>query len=197
MEQVAKIIHHVFGGVIGPNHITWIGFLMHFPIAILIGLGDLWQAAVLLVVFGLFDTLDGSLARLQDRVSDVGGMLDAVTDRLKEILIYSGVVYLFLQTNQPEWTMVAALVACGASIVVAYVKSKGETIVASQKKKLDYPTLNRLFGGGLLPFEARMTIVVIGLLAGVTVLKWLVLVLAAMSVFTVFQRMYRISKVVG
>ena len=48
------------------------------------------QAALLLAVFGLFDTLDGELARLQGTESPQGAFLDSVTDRMKEILVYVG-----------------------------------------------------------------------------------------------------------
>lgn len=196
MKAVAQVLHNVSRGHITPNGVTWFGFLMHVPIAYLISTGHPWRAAVLLVVFGLFDTLDGELARLQGRVSDFGGLLDATTDRLKEVLLYGGVAYFFVNYGTLDWRKYAAVavVACGASICVSFVKSKGETIVASQKKKLSYAELNKLFGGGLFPFEVRMTILLLGLIFGY--LPQAVIVIAVGATLTVFQRLYRISKVV-
>lgn len=196
MWGVAKVLNKLSGGWITPNGITWFGLIMHVPIAYLIAMGHPWRAAVLLVVFGLLDTLDGELARLQGRVSDFGGLLDATTDRLKEVLLYSGIAYFFVNYGTLDWRKYAAVAvaACGASICVSFVKSKGETIVAAQGKKLDYSQLNRLFGGGLFPFEVRMTILVLGLVLGY--LPQAVMVIAVGSMLTVFQRLYRISKVV-
>ena len=196
MRSFARLLNAISGSRITPNGITWFGFLMHIPIAYLIATGHPWRAAALLVVFGLFDTLDGELARLQGRVSDFGGLLDATTDRLKEVLLYSGIAYFFISYGTLDWRKYAAVAvaACGASICVSFVKSKGETIVAAQKKKLAYAELNKLFGGGLFPFEVRMTILVLGLVFGY--LPQAVVLIAVGSTLTVFQRLYRISKVV-
>lgn len=196
MHQVALVLNKISGGSITPNGITWFGLLMHIPIAYLIAIGHPWRAAALLVVFGLFDTLDGELARLQGRVTDFGGLLDATTDRIKEVLLLSGVAYFFVNYGTLDWRKYAAVavMACGASICVSFVKSKGETIVAAQKKKLSYAELNKLFGGGLFPFEIRMLVLVVGLTFGY--LPQATIVIAAGSIFTVFQRLYRISKVI-
>ncbi len=196
MAQIARALNYVSGGRITPNAITWFGFIMHVPIAYLIATGHPWRAGALLVVFGLFDTLDGELARLQGRVSDFGGLLDATTDRLKEVLLYSGIAYFFVNYGTLDWRKYAAVAvaACGASICVSFVKSKGETIVASQKKKLSYAELNKLFGGGFFPFEVRMAVLVLGLAFGY--LPQAVIAIAVGSTLTVFQRLYRISKAI-
>lgn len=198
MRQVARLLHRLSGGRLTPNAVTYFGFLMHIPIAYAIAVDHLVLAAVLLIIFGLFDTLDGELARLTGRASDAGGLLDAATDRLKEVLLYSGVVYLFVFKDVPAIFITVVVVACGASICVSFVKSKGETIVASQGgKKRTYAELNRLFGGGLFPFEIRMLTLVIGLFAGLFVLRWAIVVIAVFATITVFQRLARIMRSVS
>ncbi|MDQ5963274.1 MAG: CDP-diacylglycerol---glycerol-3-phosphate 3-phosphatidyltransferase [Patescibacteria group bacterium] len=196
MRRVAGGLHAASRGYITPNGVTWFGFLMHVSIAYLIATGHPWRAAAFLAVFGLFDTLDGELARLQGRVSDFGGLLDATTDRLKEVLLYSGVAYFFVTYGTLDWRKYAAIAvaACGASICVSFVKSKGETLIAAQKKKLSYSELNHLFGGGLFPFEVRMVVLLAGLIFGY--LPQAVTIIAVGATLTVFQRLYRISKVV-
>src|ERR1700712_190246 len=84
MREIAKLLNHISGGRVTPNGVTWFGFAMHIPIALLIATDHLVWGGVLLIVFGLFDTLDGELARLQNRVTSNGGFLDASTDRFKE-----------------------------------------------------------------------------------------------------------------
>ncbi len=196
MAQVAGALHAVTGGRVTPNVVTWVGFLAHVPIAWLIAAGHPWRAAAMLVVFGLFDTLDGELARLQGMVSDFGGILDATTDRLKEVLLYSGIAYFFVNYGTLDWRKYAAVAvaACGASIAVSFVKSKGETIVATQNKKLSYAELNKLFGGGWFPFEVRMTVLVVGLTFGY--LPQVTIIIAIGTTLTVFQRLYRVSKAI-
>lgn len=184
-------LHKLTGGKITPNSVTWLGFLMHLPIAYLIATNHLVWAAILLVVFGLFDTLDGELARYQNRVTNNGGFLDASTDRMKEVLLYSGAAYLLASGSHPEYAVLAVL-ACGASLCVSYVKAKGEATVAGLGKKIPYTELNRMFSSGLFPFEVRMLVLVVGLLADQLV--WSLAIIALFSSFTAFQRLATISK---
>jgi CDP-diacylglycerol--glycerol-3-phosphate 3-phosphatidyltransferase len=191
MHGVAVEINRWSAGKVTPNAVTWFGLGMHVPIALGIAVGELRLAAVMLLVFGLFDTLDGELARLQGRVSDMGGFLDASTDRVKEVLVFSGLAYFLLSTPHPTAAALATW-AVGASVCVSYVKAKGEAVIAASKKKLPYPVLNRLFGGGFFPFEVRMAVVLAGLVTG-----WVagaVLVVALGSTFTVFQRLAWIGR---
>ncbi|MDQ5958686.1 MAG: CDP-alcohol phosphatidyltransferase family protein, partial [Patescibacteria group bacterium] len=64
MSKIAGLLNKISGGKITPNGITWFGFFMHIPIAYFIATGNLIIAGVGLIIFGLFDTLDGELARL-------------------------------------------------------------------------------------------------------------------------------------
>lgn len=164
---------------------------MHIPIAILIALRHYnILAAILLVIFGLFDTLDGETARLQGRASPRGMLLDASTDRMKEVLLYIGVAYALTLSNHPT-TAVWAVAACGASLCVSYVKAKGEAAVASMKT-IEHAKLNHLFKDGLLTFEIRMTILIVGLLCNQLVIA--VAVIAVLATYTALQRLIRISR---
>ena len=195
MAILAKFLDTISRGKITPNAVTWTALIMHLPIAFLIMTNHLIWAALLLIIFGLFDSLDGALARQQKKVTDKGGLLDTVTDRLKEILVYTGIAYLFAITpSTAHWVAPVVVLACGLAVVIPFVKSKGETIVASQGKKLDYPTINRMFGGGFLPYEIRIGALVVGLLGGVETLPWFVLALAVAALFTTFQRLILIIK---
>jgi len=161
------------------------------PIAVLIATEHWAIAAILLVVFGLFDTLDGDLARLQNRVTNNGGFLDATTDRMKEVLIYTGAAYAFALSDHPA-TAAWAAAACGASICVSYVRAKGETIFATEDKNRSYVDLNKLFRDGLAPFEVRMFIFVVGLVTGQLVI--VVAVLAVLASIAALQRLLDIRK---
>lgn len=190
IRWLAVRLNRVTGGKLNPDAVTIFGCLMHVPIAILVATGDWITAAILLFIFGLFDKLDGELARLQKRESDNGGFLDATTDRIKEVVLYTGVAYALAASANPT-TAVWAVVACGASICVSYVRAKGETIFVSQSKA-KYTAVNQLFRDGLLPFEVRMAILFVGLLSGQLV--WFVAAIAILSSYTALDRLVRISR---
>lgn len=191
MRGVARALNRVSHGRLTPNSITWFGLGMHLPITWAIATNRLVLAGLLLIIFGLFDTLDGELARLQGRVSNLGGFLDATTDRLKEVLIYSGAAYALAVGKDPRWALLPTA-AVGVSICVSYVKAKGEAIIAAQKTAIPYPELNRMFDGGLFPFEVRMLVIVLGLLSHQLV--WAIGLTALFSLVTVIQRMYIIGR---
>lgn len=189
MASVARGLNALSGGKLSPNTVTLVGFAMHMPIAYLVATGQNYWAAGLLVVFGLFDALDGELARLQGKASSAGMLLDASTDRMKEVLLYTGAAYAIVQTGQPNMAAWAVL-ACGASLCVSYIKAKGETAVAGGK--LTANEVNRLFQDGLGRFEVRMFVLIVGLLADRLVVA--VIVIALLSIYTAFERLIKISR---
>lgn len=189
MHQVAIGLNTITAGKLTPNSVTIVGLLMHIPIAWLIATTHNLWAALLLVIFGLFDTLDGELARLQKRASNTGMLLDASTDRFKEVLLYSGVAYALIQSAHPNYA-VWAVTACGASLSVSYVKAKGE--LAVKDSSLTANQINRLFQDGLLRFEVRMFLLVVGLLSNR--LAIIVVVIALLSAYTALDRLVKISR---
>lgn len=189
MNRIARGINHLTHGQVSPTSITLIALVAHVPIAWLIAIDQNVAAAVLLVFFGLFDALDGALARLQGKAGDAGMLLDAVTDRIKEVFLYCGAAYVLVSQGRPYFA-VWAVAACGASLAVSYVKAKGETAVAG--RDLTNQQVNRLFQDGFLRYEIRMFILFVGLLTG-----WLgiaLIVIAVFSSFTAVGRLYRIIR---
>jgi CDP-diacylglycerol---glycerol-3-phosphate 3-phosphatidyltransferase len=191
MREVALLLNEITLGRVTPNSVTWFGLFMHLPIAFLIANGELVRAAILLLVFGLFDTLDGELARVQKRETNHGGFLDASTDRFKEVLLYTGVAWLLARGDHPEYAAIA-VAACGASICVSFVKAKGEAVVSSLDRKIPYTELNRMFSGGFFPFEIRMLVLLVGLFADQLI--WAVSIIALFSAVTALQRLVIISR---
>jgi phosphatidylglycerophosphate synthase len=196
IRVIARWLNRITNGRIHPDAVTIFGFLMHIPIALLIAARYHYMlAGVLLLVFGLFDALDGELARQQRRESDRGGLLDSSTDRMKEVLLYSGAAYALALGSHPA-TAAWAVGACGASICVSYVKAKGETIVSSlSAKNMSYGKLNHIFKDGFLTFELRMCMLIAGL-----VFNQLVFAVAAVAVlasYTALQRLIHVSKAIN
>lgn len=178
-------------GKLTPNMVTSASWILHLPIAFLIAVGKFELAALLLVVFGLFDVLDGELARLQKTASEQGMLYDASTDRIKEVILYSGVAYWMAEAGHEKWAFMA-VIACGASITVSYVKAKGEVAVAVKNRTIGHHELNRLFKEGVVSFEARIIILIIGLLSNQ--LLTATALVAVLASFTVFERLIIIGK---
>lgn len=188
-STLAVWIDRHFGTVVSPDRVTYVGFIAHVPIAILIAQGHLLLGGLLLIIFGLFDTLDGALARVQGVSSPRGMFLDASTDRLKEVLIYAGFVYFFIEHEYATWTSLIAVLTVGLSLSVSYVKAKGEAALASSKT-IDHAVLNRIFEDGLGSFETRIALLVVGCLAGYP--EYAIVVIFALTINTLIVRMRRV-----
>jgi len=184
MRGVAKGLNKLSGGKITPNFITYTGLIMHVPIAYLIAIDNLVPAAVLLAIFGLFDTLDGELARLQGKASTAGMFLDSVTDRIKEVMIYIGAVYLFVNSGQPGFA-VWAVAACGLAVTVSYINAWGEVALAKHGGRGEHAQ-NKSFRSGLATYDVRIFLFIVGLAFGV--LDYAVVAIALLSFVTVIQR---------
>ncbi|MDB5185516.1 MAG: phosphatidylglycerophosphate synthase [Candidatus Saccharibacteria bacterium] len=189
MKHVAYALNRLSGGKVTPNAVTLIGLLMHLPIAWLIATNHYILAGILLIIFGLFDALDGELARLQKKDSAGGMLLDASTDRMKEVMLYTGAAYGLVATNQANYAA-WAVIACGASLCVSYVKAKGETAIA--KTNMTVSEINRLFQDGFMRFELRMCLLILGLFTDH--LLWAVIAIAVLSTLTAIERLVKISR---
>lgn len=200
IHSIAVGLDKASGGSLTPNAVTIVGLLAHIPIAWLIATNNhAVLAAILLIIFGLFDVLDGELARVQKSASAAGMLLDATTDRIKETMLYMAIAYVFMMHSaigfSSPWFVLWTIAACGASLSVSYVKAKGEAVVAASGRKIDHATLNHMFSGGLLSFEVRMTILVVALLVHTIVaLETAVVVIAVVATLTVLQRLIRITE---
>lgn len=190
MLQVAGPLNRLTKGKLTPNAVTVTGLLAHIPISWLIATTHYnLLAAGLLIFFGLFDTLDGALAKVQQRTSVAGMLLDATTDRMKEVMLYTGAAYNFIHTQNSALAAIC-VIACGASLCVSYVKAKGETAV--KDSQLSANEINRLFADGLMRFEVRMFVLVLGL--ATNELAYAIVVIAVLSTFTAISRLVKISR---
>lgn len=181
--QLAVVLNNVSGGRISADFLTITSLLTHVPIALLIAWGYNYWAAGLLLVFGLFDALDGAVARLQKTSSPKGMLLDSITDRMKEMLLYVGAAYYLVDSGQPYYA-VWAVGACAISLLVSYVNAWGEAVATNVKNKHQ---TNKSFRGGIMTYDVRIACFLVGLLANR--LSIVVVFIAATSIFTALGRM--------
>lgn len=189
MTHLAEFLNYWTRGKLKPAHVTVVSLLGHIPVVWALVTSRPILAAMLLAFFSLMDALDGALARVQGSASLSGMYFDAVSDRLKEVIVLSALAVFASKhiDTVVTWQIVAV---AGTSLLVSYTKAKGEMALAGEK--IDPQKLNRIFGGGLASYEIRVVTLVVGLLFG-WVAYILPLMLAANSI-TVATRFLKVAK---
>ncbi|RLI74277.1 CDP-alcohol phosphatidyltransferase family protein [Archaeoglobales archaeon] len=107
---------------IKPNHLTFIGLIVGFISAYFIATGKLIIGAVVLLLSGFFDMLDGILARNQELTTRFGGFLDSVFDRYVDVAIF-----IALGIYGIDWFYVA--LALSGALLVSYTRARAEKII--------------------------------------------------------------------
>ena len=83
---------------------------------------------------GLFDMMDGRLARLGGLSSRFGALLDSSLDRYSELLTLSGIAVLLLRAGDDWlWAGVVTFAAIVGSMMVSYVRARAEGLGISCK----------------------------------------------------------------
>src|SRR6201985_2851029 len=118
-----------------PNAVTSIGFVLNVGVAIIFILGaeegnrgDLsyvgWAGGLILFA-GLFDMLDGQVARLGNMKSTFGALYDSVLDRYSEQIMFLGICY-YLVAHHYFLSSIFAFIALMGSMMVSYVRARAE-----------------------------------------------------------------------
>lgn len=188
-QQVAPFVNRLSGGHVSPDMITYTSLAGHILVAWLIAFQHNYWAAGLLVFFGLLDSLDGALARVQNISRPHGMLLDSTSDLMKQILLFVGAAYAIINGPGSPYLAVWAVAACGCSLLTSYVSARGDAIMA--QLKADGHAVNKSFRGGLFPFEVRMAVLFLGLLLNHVALA--VIVIAIGAAYTAVERLVRVS----
>lgn len=118
-----------------PNAVTTTGLLLNVGVAVIfvVGVeegnrGDLtyvgWAGALVLFA-GLFDMLDGQVARLGNMSSKFGALYDSVLDRYSELVMFLGICY-YLIGHHYFLSSLFAFIALIGSMMVSYVRARAE-----------------------------------------------------------------------
>lgn len=110
-----------------PNTLTWFGFLLSIGATALIITEHLFAAGFVVLVAGLFDMLDGALARHTNKVTNFGGILDSTLDRLAESLLLLGIL-VFYARGQLFVGILLAGIALPSSLLVSYIRARAEAL---------------------------------------------------------------------
>ena len=138
-----------------PNALTVIGFL-GTCLAAAAAASQAWLVAgILVLVFGIFDLFDGTLARATGKVTKFGAFLDSTLDRAGEAIVYIGIVIGCAAAGFDVGGLLAAA-AMAAAFMVSYTRAKAES--------LGFTPGTGMANVGLAPREVRIAILAIGLI---------------------------------
>ena len=168
-QLIYLVINPVVKGLIKlgltPNAVTLIGFALNIGVVIIFisGVeeghrGDLsyvgWAGGLTLFA-GLFDMLDGQVARLGNMQSRFGAMFDSVLDRYSEMILFFGICY-YLIGHHYFLSSIFAFIALIGSMMVSYTRARAEGLGVESK-------------GGLMQRPERVVIISLSAIAcGVT-----------------------------
>lgn len=139
-KLIYTLINPIIKGMIKmgitPNMVTTIGFVGNVITAFLfihasqlmpISMGFSWigWGGAIILFSGLFDMMDGRLARLGNMSTTFGAFWDSTLDRYSELFSLFGIT-LYLMTASGIWAGVITFLALVGSIMVSYVRARAE-----------------------------------------------------------------------
>lgn len=168
-----------------PNSITLLGFAVCIAGAALTALDWPLYGGIVFLAGSFLDLFDGALARLTNRASPFGALLDSVFDRLGEAALFVGLGLYYLMSELPERAMLFSILAVLLGLVfsqgVSYLRARGEGLGVFTRS-------------GIMTRSERVVILGSGLiaegLAPIPVMVWVLWLIAAISCLTLFQRMF-------
>ena len=167
---------------ITPNTLTVCSLLITVIAAFLIVQGYFLIAGFVVLFAGLFDILDGALARSTNRVTKFGGALDSTLDRLAEASIFIGLSLVYAR-DQAIGEVALVGVALISSLLVSYVRARAEGLGIECQV-------------GIFTRSERIIVIVLGLLFSHFdyVLISALIIITILSTITVIQRLYHVWK---
>jgi CDP-diacylglycerol--glycerol-3-phosphate 3-phosphatidyltransferase len=166
---------------ISPNVVTVVGFCLATVAAVFIAQGQFLTGGIVLLISGIFDALDGTLARVAGRVSRYGAFLDSTIDRYSEAVLCLGLLIYYNRLGNQTEVILVYLTIIG-SLLVSYTRARAEGIGISCKV-------------GIFTRAERWITLSLGLLLNQMVIAlW---VLAVLSNLTALQRIYAVWRSTG
>jgi CDP-diacylglycerol--glycerol-3-phosphate 3-phosphatidyltransferase len=151
---------------------------------IVVARGWLFMGGVFLLLAGLCDVLDGDVARRLGRASRFGAFIDSMLDRVSEFVYFGGILmYVVRRPSGFEvYEPVVIMLALMGSVLTSYARARAEGVGIECKV-------------GVMERPERIALMAIGLIAGYRFLMAVMMLLAATSLYTVFQRIRHVHRV--
>ncbi len=169
---------------LNPNFLTTVSLILCIMSAYQFAKGSLRLGALLLIVGGIFDMIDGSVARATNRVTRFGALYDSTLDRYAEIAIFLGMGWYFIRQYDTSSALgaiavMAVFLGLAGSIMVSYVRARAEGLDFECKV-------------GLMQRPERLVVISVAALVSEYVLIGGLTIIAIFANFTAMQRVYYI-----
>jgi CDP-diacylglycerol--glycerol-3-phosphate 3-phosphatidyltransferase len=166
---VDRIVRWLALSRIHPNVLTFLGLVINAWAAFLFAGGRFRAAAAVVIGAGLFDMVDGRVARATDRVTKFGGFFDSVLDRYSDLALLVGLLVYYASINRFFYIVLTAIVMAG-SVMVSYTRASAQNYIPRCKV-------------GFLERPERVVLIIIGALFGrMAQVLWVIAVLANLTV---------------
>jgi CDP-diacylglycerol--glycerol-3-phosphate 3-phosphatidyltransferase len=162
---------------VSPAVLTAAGLVLSAASAVAIWKGKPALAAVLLLLGGICDTLDGAIARATKSATKFGAFIDSTIDRYSEVVVFLALAWRF----RDSVTLVGVVLAITGSLLVSYTRARAEGLGEECKV-------------GLLERPERLVLLIIGLFAGWRVTEIVIWVIAILAHVTAVQRMLHVAR---
>ena len=172
-----RIIDAIVGALalskVHPNVLTFVGLLINVWAAFLFAAGKFPLGGVVLIGAGLFDMVDGRVARETNQVTLFGGFFDSVLDRYSDLGVLVGLLVFYASISRFFYVVLTAIVMMG-TVLVSYTRARAENAIPRCKV-------------GFLERPERVVLIIVGALF--TRMAQVLWVIAILSNITVVQRM--------
>lgn len=169
---IRRALPFLFHPRVHPNALTLAGAAVSLVAAVDFAAGELHRGAALAALGGLFDLVDGVVARAQGRATRFGAFLDSSLDRLVDVALLFALALHYAGNGERAWAWVAGAALAG-SVLTSYAKARAERWLPE-------------FTGGWLERAERIVLLIAGGLLGV--MKLALAIVALGSVATAVQR---------
>ena len=154
---------------IHPNMLTALGLVINVVAAVLFAQGHFWAAGWVVVGAGLFDMVDGRVARVTNTVTPFGAFFDSVVDRYSDMALYMGLLVYYARAERFFYVVLVALVMAG-SVMISYTRARAESLIPTCKV-------------GFLERPERLVLIIIGALWNrMAPVLWIIAVLSNITV---------------
>jgi CDP-diacylglycerol--glycerol-3-phosphate 3-phosphatidyltransferase len=154
-----------------PNVLTFIGLLINIWAAVLFSYGKFTYAGLVVIGAGLFDMVDGRVARSTNRVTRFGGFFDSVLDRYSDLALLMGLLVYYASINRFFYIVLTSIVMTG-TVLTSYARARAENTIPKCKV-------------GFLERPERVVLIIIGALANrMAPVLWVLAVLSNIAVIS-------------
>lgn len=163
VETYLKLaVKPLVAGGITPNQITLAGLALNLVAGCIYATGHFTAGALMLLVAGIGDLLDGVLARETGKITKFGAFLDSSCDRYSDFFLFGGIALHYAYLNEGGYVVLTLGCLAGA-YEVSYTKARAENFIENCGVGIfdRAVRLIALFIGTFLPFLAPLALWII------------------------------------